>query len=213
MPSLGGRIRNCSVSGCRLFLLGSTVDTVETSAGDFRRFQVFNVKVDLGSWDVPRPCPASGRCLRSTRNFTFLATGHSWFVCGYKFIRQFTELLDSISHISCVSVDLARLLRSISLLLASPKECKKLSSCWRNTASVVLTPRVSETASPSRASAADNLADYAWVAKEHFSARAPTVESDWFADRARAAKETLQLIPNQQTTEAVVEKTNVTSDK
>ena len=83
----------------------------------------------------------------------------------------------------------------------------------RNTASVVLTPRFSETASPSRASVADNLADYAWVAKEHFSARAPTVESDWFANRARAAEESLQWIPNQQTTEAFVEKTKVTSDK
>ena len=96
----------CSVSGCRLFLLWSTVDTVETSAGGFSTIPVFNVKMDLGSWNVPRPCPASGHCLRSTRKVDFLSTGHSWFVCGYKLMRQFMEFSDSISHISCVSVDL-----------------------------------------------------------------------------------------------------------
>ena len=45
-------------------------------------------------------------------------------------------------------------------------------------ASIVPTSRVSETASLSRASAADNLSDYAWIADGHLSARAPTAESD-----------------------------------
>ena len=68
----------------------------------------------------------------------------------------------------------------------------------QHTASVVLTPRVLETASLSRASAADNLSNFAWIAE-----RAPIVESDWFANSARAAEENLLLISNKETTEAV----------
>ena len=81
-------------------------------------------------------------------------------------------------------------------------------------ASIVrLARRVSETASPSRASAADNLSDNAWIAEGHVSARASTVDSDWFADSARAAEGKLLLISNTETTEAIVEKSNVTRDK
>ena len=82
--------------------------------------------------------------------------------------------------------------------------------CRQNTASVVLTPRVSETVSPSRASAAHNFSDIAWIAGENLSARASTVESDWFADSARAAWENLWIIPNSETTEA---RANVTKDE
>ena len=60
----------------------------------------------------------------------------------------------------------------------------------QNTASVVLLPRVSETPSLSRASAADNPSNYAWIAPENLSARASTVESDWIANRAWAAEGT-----------------------
>ena len=83
----------------------------------------------------------------------------------------------------------------------------------QDSASIVLTPRVSETASLSRASAVDNLSDCALIAEGHFSARASTVESDWFANSARAAKGNLRLVPNTETTEAVVERANVTRDK
>ena len=84
----------------------------------------------------------------------------------------------------------------------------------KNTASVVLTPKVSETASLSRASAADNFSNYsAGIAEENLSARASTEESDWFADSARAAEENLRLIPNRETTEAVAERANETKDK
>ena len=65
-----------------------------------------------------------------------------------------------------------------------------------NTASVVLTPGVSENASLSRASAGDNLSNYAWIAKGNLSARASTVERDWFGNIARAAEENLLPIPS-----------------
>ena len=48
----------------------------------------------------------------------------------------------------------------------------------KNTVSVVLTPRVSETAALSRSYVADNFSSYAWIAEENPSARASTVESD-----------------------------------
>ena len=69
----------------------------------------------------------------------------------------------------------------------------------KDSASIVLVPRVSETASLSRASVVDNLTDYARIAEEHLSARASIVECDLFSTRA--------------TTEAFVERANVTRDK
>ena len=83
----------------------------------------------------------------------------------------------------------------------------------QTSASIVLSPRVSETASPSPASAVDNLSDHAWIAEGHLSARASTFESDWFADSARAAEGNVWLILNEETNEAVVEKGNVTREK
>ena len=83
----------------------------------------------------------------------------------------------------------------------------------RRTASVLLTPRVSETASLSRASAADNPSNYAWIAEGDLSARASIAKSVWFVNSARTAEGTSWLIPNKETTEAVVERANVTKDK
>ena len=76
-----------------------------------------------------------------------------------------------------------------------------------------LLPRVSDTVTLSRASVADNLSTYARIAEENLSARAATVESAWFADSAREAEGNVWLIPNKETTEAVVERANVTTDK
>ena len=59
------------------------------------------------SW-MPFGGSASGRRLRSTRKLVFCVSGYSWFDCGYKCMRQSTEPLFSISHISYV-----RLQRSI----------------------------------------------------------------------------------------------------
>ena len=83
----------------------------------------------------------------------------------------------------------------------------------QDSASIVLTATVSETARLSRVSAADNLSDHARIAEGLLSARASTVDSDWFADSARAAECNLWLIPNRETTEAVAERANVTRDK
>ena len=47
---------------------------------------------------------------------------------------------------------------------------------------------------------------------EPLSARASIVESDWFADSARAAEGNLRPISNEETAEAVVERANVTKD-
>ena len=80
----------------------------------------------------------------------------------------------------------------------------------QDSASIVLTPRVSETASLSRASVA-YFSVFAWFAQGHFSARA--LQSDLFTTRARAAEGNLRLIPNKQTTEAVVERANLARDK
>ena len=65
----------------------------------------------------------------------------------------------------------------------------------------------------SRASAADNLSYYAWIAQGYFSARASTVVSGGFAISSRAAEGNFRLIPNRVTTEAVVERANVKRDK
>ena len=69
----------------------------------------------------------------------------------------------------------------------------------QDSASIVLTPRVSETASLCRAG--------------HLSARTATVASDLFSTSARAAEVYLQLFPNKETTGAVVERANVTRDR
>ena len=74
----------------------------------------------------------------------------------------------------------------------------------QDSTSIVLTPRVSETASLSRASAAGNLSDYLRIAEGHLSARASTGKSDVFATSARAAGN-FGLIPKRETTEAVDE--------
>ena len=65
----------------------------------------------------------------------------------------------------------------------------------QDSTSIVLTPRVSETASLSRASAAGNLSDYLRIAEGHLSARASTGKSDVFATSARAAEGNFGLIP------------------
>ena len=83
----------------------------------------------------------------------------------------------------------------------------------QDSASIVLTPRVSENACLSRASVAVDLSDYAWLAEGHLSARASTVETDQVAMIARAAEGNLRLIPNKETTEAVVKRANVAKDK
>ena len=62
-------------------------------------------------------------------------------------------------------------------------------------------------------SAADNPSNYDWTAEENLSARASTVESDGTANSASAAEENFQIIPSKETTEAVVERANVTKDK
>ena len=48
--------------------------------------------------------------------------------------------------------------------------------------------------------------------REHLSAQASIVESDLLSTSARAAEENLRLIPNKETTEAVVERANVARD-
>ena len=83
----------------------------------------------------------------------------------------------------------------------------------QDSASIVLTPRVSETASLFRASAADDLSDYFWIATGSCSTRASAVESDLFATSARAAEGNLRPTPNKETIEAVVERANITRDK
>ena len=82
----------------------------------------------------------------------------------------------------------------------------------QDSTSIVLSPRVSETASLSRASAAGNLSDYLRIAEGHLSARASTGKSDVFATSARAAGN-FGLIPKRETTEAVDERANVKRDK
>ena len=49
--------------------------------------------------------------------------------------------------------------------------------------------------------------------RENVSARASTVESDWFANSARAAVKNLRRIPNLETIEAGVKSADVTKDK
>ena len=78
----------------------------------------------------------------------------------------------------------------------------------RDTTSIGLTPSVSETITLSRPFAADNFPCYASTGG-NLSARASTVESEWLADSARCER----LIPNKETTEAVVERANVSKDE
>ena len=66
----------------------------------------------------------------------------------------------------------------------------------QDSASIVLIPRVSATASMSRASVADDFSDHASSAEGHFSAPASAVDSDLLTSSARAAEGNLQLIPH-----------------
>ena len=59
----------------------------------------------------------------------------------------------------------------------------------RNTASVVLTPRVSETATQSRPHAADNFSICAPIAEGNLFARASSFENTLHADKERSAAE------------------------
>ena len=84
----------------------------------------------------------------------------------------------------------------------------------QNVASVVFTPRVSETVTLSQPHANDNFSSCASTAEGNLSARASTSENAWHADSKRSTVEgNLQLLPNQQTTKAVVERANETTDK
>ena len=72
---------------------------------------------------------------------------------------------------------------------------------------IVLSPRVSETVSPSRPHAADNLSSCASVVEGNLLARASSFESAWQTDSERSTAEgNLRLSPNQETTKAVVER-------
>ena len=78
----------------------------------------------------------------------------------------------------------------------------------QNTASVVPTPRISETATVSRACAADNFTSHAGIAEGNFSTRASAVEGAWHACSARSAEGNLRLILLEEATKAVVERPN-----
>ena len=68
----------------------------------------------------------------------------------------------------------------------------------------VLTLRVSETVSPSRPHAADNLSSCASIVEGDFLARASPFESAWQADSERSTAEgNLRPSPNQETTKSV----------
>ena len=80
----------------------------------------------------------------------------------------------------------------------------------RNTASVVLTPRVSETATLSRPHAADdNFQTCAQTEEGNLLTRGSPFENTWHADSERSTAEgNLRPFPNEQTRKAVVEKAN-----
>ena len=83
----------------------------------------------------------------------------------------------------------------------------------RNTASVVLTPRVSETVTLSRPRGADKFSSCAQTAEGNLSARASPLENTWHTDSERSTAEgNLQLFSNQQTRKAVVARANEKTD-
>ena len=86
----------------------------------------------------------------------------------------------------------------------------------RNTASVLLSPGVSEnvTQPRPRPCEAEHVSSCAPIAEGNLSARASPLENTWHAYSARSTAEGnfLQL-PNQQTTKIVVDKANETTDK
>ena len=77
----------------------------------------------------------------------------------------------------------------------------------RNTASVVLTTRISVTINLSRRYAADNFSSFASAAERTLLARASYFEKRF------AAGGNFRLFPNHHTTEAVVERANDSTDK
>ena len=82
-----------------------------------------------------------------------------------------------------------------------------------NSASVVRTPRVSETVILSRLCAADLFSSCAPIAEGNFLARASPFENTWHAVSERPTAEgNLWLLPNQQARTAVVEKTKEKTD-
>ena len=84
----------------------------------------------------------------------------------------------------------------------------------RNTASVVCSPRVSETATLSRHYAADNFSSCAQASEGNFLAGASPFEIIWHAYVERSTAEGhLLLLPNRQRRKTVVERANEKTDE
>ena len=128
---------------------------------------------------------------------------------------------------TCISAPVISFVKMMMDLISSPSDiCIVFGICdylgkineidiesRRNNASVVLTPRVSETATLSRLHAADKFSSCGQTAEGNFSARASPFEITWHADSERStAQGNLRLFPNQQTGKAVVERANEKTD-
>ena len=116
-------------------------------------------------------------------------------------IKMMMDLISSVNDI-CIEFGICDHLRKITYIDLERQ---------RNTASVVLTPRILETLNLLRQHVAETFSSYACKAEANLSARTLSFEHVWHADSERLTAEgNLQLVPNQKTTQEVVERINST---